>query len=729
MSILYDEATRIFHLQTEHSSYQMQVGPYGSLLHLYYGPRVEDGLGHLYTPKERGFSGNPADTGNDRTFSFDTAPQEYSCFGGADYRTACLEAVSAQGAGDLDLRYASHRTGKGKPALPGLPHVYFGEDEGETLVVILRDEARQVEVELFYSVLPGYDAITRHAVIHNRGREALFLERALSCQLDMAGMGYDLITFWGKHCLERQPARTPVRHGKITAESVRGTSSHQQNPFVILCEQGTGEEQGECWGLSFAYSGNFLAGAEVDQLGNTRVFMGIHPQGFRWQVKGGGAFVTPEVILCHSSQGLGGLSRQYHRLLRERLCRGEYKLARRPILINNWEATYFDFTGEKLLKIAEEAASLGVEMLVMDDGWFGARKDDYRGLGDWVVNEAKLGMTLDQLVKGINALGLKFGIWFEPEMVNEDSDLYRAHPDWCFRTPGRAPGRSRNQLVLDMGRAEVRDYVFDAMSAVLNSAHVEYVKWDMNRHLANVWSAALPPERQGEAYHRYVLGVYELMERFVTAFPHILLEGCSGGGGRFDAGILYYSPQIWCSDNTDAVDRISIQYGTSFGYPISAVGSHVSAVPNHQTGRVTPLSLRGDVAFCGTFGYELDVSKLSEGEKAEIRGQTAFYKKHYFTINQGDYYRLTDPGISQPYAAWQVVNRETGSALLFYARLSAQGNEAGVRLKLQGLVPEKRYHIHGTGLTLTGNTLMAAGLEMPFFQGDNQSIVWEIEEV
>lgn len=739
MPIFYNPEIKIFTLQTQNTTYQMKVGDYGYLLHLYYGAKIgeNDDLSLLAYPLERSFSGNPNEAGYDRNFTIDTLPQEYSMFGSGDFRSSCLIPVNPDGTREADLRYVSHEIESGAAAPQGLPHVYDNGGEAETLKIHLQDPVSHLAVTLVYTVFAARDAITRYAVIENKTTGRVELEKALSACLDFTHGDYDVITFWGRHCFERAVERTPVRHGKIVADSLRGASSHQQNPFMILCDHDATETAGDCWGMSLLYSGNFIAECEYDQIWQTRLTMGIHPHAFRWVLEQGGSFTTPEVAMIYSGEGLGELSRRYHKLYRHNLCRGQYKTSRRPVLINNWEATYFDFDDDKLVKIAEDASKLGIELLVMDDGWFGKREGDTSGLGDWFVNTQKLRGGLDSLCRRINALGMKLGIWFEPEMISEDSDLYRAHPEWCLRGPGRAGVRSRYQFVLDMSREDVRQYLFDVISGILSSANLEYVKWDMNRHISNIYSGALPAEKQGEVYHRYILGVYDLMERLTSAFPHVLFEGCSGGGGRFDAGMLYYTPQIWCSDDTDAIERLSIQYGTSFSYPISAVGSHVSAVPNHQTGRVTPLATRGIVAMSGTFGYELDINKMTAEEKEIVKEQVARFKEIYSLVSDGDYYRLTDPFKNTNYTAWQFTAPDQSRALLNVVQVKMEVCPVNFLIRLRGLNPEARYCVQAAslnatqrfeheGTVYTGAALMNAGLLIPLLKGDYAAAQYEI---
>ena len=728
MSIVVNEAQGLFTLTTESSTYQFKVGRYGFLLHNYYGSRIDgEDLSYLLPKGSMSFSANPTDTGSDRGYSMDTQPQEYSCFGTTDFRESALKVTDASGAASAELRYSGYELCPGKYVLEGLPALY-GE-EFETLKVFLTDPLTNLKVTLYYGVMEKDDIITRAAKIENGGSDTLQLNRALSLCLEFPTADYDIISFHGRNCRERMPQRAPLLHGKTRIDSVRGASSHMYNPFVILCDHDATEDAGSCFGASLVYSGSFLAQAEVDQAYTTRLVMGIHPDTFSWKLEPGEAFTTPEVCLCHSGEGLTGLSHRLHRVIRTHLCRGKFRDARRPVLINAWEAVYFNFDNDKLVEIAENAAPLGVELLVMDDGWFGKRDDDNSGLGDWYVNENKLKGTLGDLARRVNEAGLGLGIWFEPEMVSEDSDLYRAHPDWCLHIPGRGRSRSRYQLVLDMSRADVRDYLFETISGVLNSANIAYVKWDMNRHLTEVGSALLPADRQGETSHRHILGVYDLLERLTSAFPDILFEGCSGGGGRFDLGMLHYSPQFWTSDDTDAAERLTIQYGTSFGYPISTMGSHVSVCPNHQTGRVTPLHTRGVVAMSGTFGYELDISRMTEEEKAEATVQVATYKRNYEVINHGDYYRLSDVMAETNYAAWMFVSPDKDKALFNFVQRYGEACAPAFRIRLKGLDPAAHYNVGDTGLILSGAALMKAGVVVEPKWGDNVAVQWEIERI
>ena len=711
----------VFTLQTKSSTYQMKEEG-GFLFHNYYGPVIGDvDMSYLVCPMDRGFSGQPQEI-VDRRFSLDTRLLEYSAYGTGDYRDYCLHAVYEDGSHVTDLRFVSYEVKEGKYALEGLPAMYQGEEKAETLEITLRDEYKNLEVVLYYSVFEDLDVITRACKIVNQSKEQVRLLRAYSMGLDFDNKDMDMLHFYGRHAMERKMERSPLQHGFQGVESRRGYSSHQQNPFVILCKQDANEEYGWCYGASFAYSGNFSIQAEVSQMDLTRLTVGIQDTQFEFHLEPGESFTAPEVILSFSENGLGQLSRNYHKAIRHNLCRGKYKTERRPVLINNWEATYFDFTPEKLVAIAKDAKELGIEMLVMDDGWFGKRDSDYSRLGDWFVNEKKLKGGLKNLVEEVNKAGMKFGIWFEPEMISEDSDLYRAHPDWALTVPGRSFTRARHQLVLDFSREDVRTYIFDRMCEILESANIEYVKWDANRHLTDVWSAKLPADRQGEVFHRYILGLYDFLEKLTQRFPNLLIEGCSGGGGRFDAGMMYYHPQIWCSDDTDAIERLDIQYGTSFGYPISTVGSHVSVCPNHQTGRSVSMKTRGIVAMAGTFGYELDITRLSQEEKDMVKIQVEEFKKYYSLIQQGDYYRLTDDGRKSPYVAWEFAAEDGTEALLNVVTLRVRAYAMPYTVRINGLKPEAVYEVEGTGEKYSGAALINGGYLLPVIWDDYQSV-------
>lgn len=712
---------KIFYIETEHSMYQMKADRYGVLKHIWYGKRTGCDMDYLLHYPDVGFSGNLYDAENDRTYSLNTLPQEYSCEGVGDFRISSIAATHKNGSNALDLRYKSHTVKSGKYTIPGLPAVYANEDEAETLEITLKDTTSDIEVTLKYGVLEQLDVITRSAVIRNSGVDYVTLTKAASLCLDIPHGDWKWMHFFGRHTMERQPECVPLMHGIQESSSTRGTSSHQQNPTVLLCEPDCTETNGNCIGAALMYSGSFQTQVELDQLHQVRLVMGIHPDLFRWKLNPNEEFYTPEVILSYSATGMETLSHHFHEVIRKHVCRGKYQLAERPVLINNWEATYFDFDENKILKIAEQASALGVDLLVLDDGWFGKRDDDCSGLGDWVVNTSKLHGGLSDLVEKIKALGMRFGIWFEPEMVSEDSDLYRTHKDWVIQIPGRNPMRGRYQLVLDMTNPEVQEYLYQTISGILNSADISYVKWDMNRSISDWYTACLSAKNQGEMPHRYILGLYNLLEQLTSAFPNVLFEGCSGGGGRFDAGMLYYCPQIWCSDDTDAYERTKIQYGTSFFYPISTVGSHVSAVPNHQTGRMTPIETRAITAMAGSFGYELDLNTLSEEEKQAVAAQITQFKKYGPLIHNGNYYRLSNP-MQDKYAVWEFVSADQTEALVQGMVFRTEPNMLQYRIQLRGLLPEQRYRLEETGAVYTGNALMIGGILLPKTWGDYASL-------
>jgi alpha-galactosidase len=724
MPITIDHQKNLFTIQTPNTTYQMKVGKFGHLLHLYYGKKTDADMSYLLTHYDRGFSGNPYDAKDDRTYSMDALPQEYPCYGNGDYRATALQIRNENGTYSCDLRFKSAQVVDGKYSIPGLPAVHT-TGGADTLEVVMEDALNGLEVTLLYGVLSDSDVITRAARITNKGSETLHIFKAASASLDFLYGSFDLIHFHGKHGMERQFERTPVGHSNQVMESRRGTSSHQQNPFYILADSKANEVSGNCYGFSFLYSGNFKGEAEQDQYQQTRTMIGIDDEFFSWELKPGEEFHTPEAALCYSSEGFTRLSHEYHHLIRYHVCRGEYQTKRRPVLINNWEATYFDFTGDKIVEVARQASELGVEMMVLDDGWFGERDSDCSGLGDWFVNEEKMGGSLKETVERIHDLGMMFGLWIEPEMVSENSKLYREHPDWAFTIPGRKPVRSRYQLVLDFSRKEVVDYIYEHIAKVVEAADgVGYIKMDMNRHLSDIYSATAAWQNQGVILHKYTLGVYDFLERMLKRFPNILIEGCSGGGGRFDAGMLYYTPQIWCSDNTDAIERIKIQYGTSFGYPISAVGSHVSAVPNHQTGRSTNIKTRGVVAMAGSFGYELDLNLISSEEKEIVKKQIQDYKKYWNLIQNGLYYRLTSPFEDEEFAAWMFVEEDQSEALVNVVTLGTHCNAATEYVRLAGLEENALYALEGSDTVYQGGALMYAGLPIPRMENEYQS--WQI---
>ena len=676
----------IFTLQTENSTYQMKADRFGFLLHLYYGKKMYGVTDYLPQQADRGFSPNPYDAGSDRTYSLDFLPLEFPVRGNGDFRSPAFDVKYSDTSWGLDLRYKSYKITVGKYALSGLPAVYSENvtDEAQTLEVILEDEIAKIQVKLLYGLLPKLDVITRSAAVTNLGNETFTIEKLQAACLDFVCGNYDFIKLYGRHAMERNVERTPISHCAQVIGSRRGTSSHQYSPVMVICKEDATENAGSVWGLNFVYSGGFKGEAEKDQFNGTRVQLGLQDEMLSYPVHKGETFWSPEVIMTYSNCGIGQVSRNFHKCIAKNVCRGKYRDIIRPVLLNSWEANYFNISKNSILKLAKDARELGIEMLVMDDGWFGKRDDDNSGLGDWVINEKKIGCSLKELVQEVNDTGLKFGIWFEPEMVNEDSDLYRAHPDWALNFKGRKPIRGRNQLVLDYSRPEVVEAIFNQMCKVLDSANIEYVKWDFNRSINDVYSRTENIENQGSVLYNFIKGTYSLAEKLTCRYPNILFEGCSGGGGRFDAGMMYYTPQIWCSDNTDAIDRTRIQYGTSFAFPASTVGSHVSIVPNHQTGRVCPMKTRGVVAMAGTFGYELDLAKISTEEKEEIKAQVKAYKKFAKLIKNGDYYRLTNPFTDET-ASWAFIAEDKSEALVSTVLLEMHGNMTPVYVPVYGL--------------------------------------------
>ena len=727
-SIIYNQDNNTFILNSNNTSYILKVLDSGHLAHLYWGRRLRS-TNLDYVIRSRNWGSFLANTDNKENFMLEAIPQEYPGYGATDLRSPAVQLQFSDGTSATDFRYVSHKIYEGKNKLEGLPATYTENDEeATTLEIVLKDTLKPVEIVLTYSIFKEFDAITRNVKVRNMGQEDVKILRVLSANVDFNDDNFDMIQLSGSWARERHFVRQPLRSGSQSIESRRGASSHAQNPFMALARKDTTETKGDIYGFSFVYSGNFLANVEVDMFYNSRAQIGINPFDFSWLLKENEEFQSPEAVLVYSPNGVTGMSHIYHNLYGKRLARGEHRDKVRPILINNWEATYFDFNETSIKNIAKEASNLGMELFVLDDGWFGKRNNDDCSLGDWFVNEDKIKGGLGKLSKEINDMGLQFGLWFEPEMVCPVSELYEKYPDWCIHIPGRTRSEARMQLILDLSRDDVCDYIIETLSKVLSSASISYVKWDMNRNMTEIGSAKLPPERQRELPHRYMLGLYRIMEELTTAFPHILFESCSGGGGRFDPGMLHYMPQTWTSDNTDAIERLKIQYGTSLVYPNVSMGCHVSAIPNHQVHRMTPLNTRGVVAMSGNFGYELDITKLSDEEKEMIKEQIKNYKEIRETIQFGDYYRLSSPFESND-VAWMFVSKDKKEVVVSFVRQSALPHPKFESLKLVGLEEDASYEIVGEDAVFFGDELMYVGLNVPELVGDYAAKMWVLRKV
>ena len=714
MSILFHENKKTFSLHTSKTTYQLKIGNLNYVNHLYYGATIPDeDLVYLIRRYDRGFSGNPYDSLQERTFSLDAQPQEFTTQQQGDFRINSIELQNADGSFSFDGRYVSHQMYKGPFTLNGLPTAFATEkDTVDTLELVLEDAITKVQVTLLYSVFEEANIIMRAARVHNAGEKTVSLKRIMSFNMDfMNGSQLDLISLPGRYGQERQVERQPLTHHVHKIRSGRGISSHQQNPFIALADRGTNEEFGSCYGFALMYSGSFLAEAELDQYDQARLVMGINDRLFSYPVAPGEDFDTPAVLMTYSHKGLTGMSHCYHDFFRTNLNHSKFiRDVQRPVLINTWEAAFFDFDDVKLVEIAKAAKDMGVEMIVMDDGWFGKRDDDNSGLGDWYVNEKKIKCGLTELVRQINDLGMKFGIWFEPEMVSEDSDLFRAHPDWVMEIPGRHAVRSRNQLVLDVGREEVQEYLITSINSILDSANIYYVKWDINRAITDLWSNALPADCQGEVSHRYVLGLYKVMDGIIKTHPDIMFEGCAGGGGRFDAAMLTYFVQYWSSDNTKPLDNLKLHYGSSFLYPICTMGAHVS-----EASPMVPLETKAAIAMCGTFGYELDATRLGKEDIAICRKMSELYHKNYDLNFFGDYYRLENPFDKVNLVAWECVAKDKSEALVTVITVNLTVNGPQEYIKCRGLSPNRLYRMEGDGteLTVSGMALMHAGIPIP----------------
>lgn len=721
MPIIYNEKTREFHLYNQEISYIIKILDNDQPGQLYYGKRLthREDFSHLFEYAMRDMS--PYAFEGNSTFSLENIKQEYPTFGCGDMRFPAYEIERENGSHVVEFVYKEHKIYNGKPKLEGLPATYVeSDDEAQTLELVLEDTSINTRIVLLYTIYEAFPVIARSVRFECDSDEKITLLSAMSACVDLPDKDYEMIDLAGVWARERHVRRHKLDYGIQSIYSMRGCSSYQFNPFLALARENADEFQGQVYGFSLVYSGNFLAQTEVDNYDTARVLMGIHPNGFKWTLGKGESFQTPEMVMVYSEAGLNGMSQTFHKLYRTRLARGTWRDKVRPILINSWEAFYFDFDAPKLLGLADAAADLGMELFVLDDGWFGKRDDSTSSLGDWYPNEEKLKGTLKELAEKINAKGLKFGLWIEPEMTNKDSDLYRAHPDWLLAEQGKRICHSRTQYVLDFSKKEVREYIGDMLENLLAEVPVSYIKWDMNRTFSEVFSNGNDREYQGKVCHKYILGVYELYERLTSRFPHVLFESCASGGARFDPGMLYYAPQGWTSDDTDAIERLKIQYGTSMVYPVSCMGSHVSASPNHQTNRVTPLETRADVAYFGTFGYELDLLKLGEEDKAEIRRQIAFMKEKRDLIQKGTFYRLKSPFEGNE-TAWMIVSEDQKKALVGYYRVMQPVNVGFKRLKLKGLKEDTCYKVSGYDYDCYGDELMQVGMIL----SDSASGVWK----
>lgn len=712
------EEGKTFHLKTAHTSMIFHAMESGHLMSLYWGKSVED-REFSYIVRDIKRASYLSGTDGIKEFRLEQYPVLYPACGYPDLRTPAFIFAYSDGSRITDLRYSAYECYWGKRKIQGLPSIL--SKEADCLELVLRDRLKDVEVRLIFAVFESYDAVTQSVKVINHGRETITIERLMSSCFSFLDDQFEAMTLtgaWGREC---RMSREKIRQGTLLIDSKRGAGGHGQNPFIALIEENTDETHGSVWAMNLIYSGGFEAEAEVDMHQNTRLMMGIQSFGFSWTLENGQSFSSPEAVLVHSESGLGKMSRCYHSLYRECLMRGSYARKCRPILINNWEATYFDFDREKLLKLADEAERLGIELFVLDDGWFAQRNDADSSLGDWTENRQKLGGSLAELAKEIVGRGMRFGLWFEPEMASLESELYKKHPEWVIRTRDHSPQLSRNQLVLDLSRPEVQEYIIEAVDHVLNEADISYVKWDMNRNITDWGSSYLAPDRQKELLHRYILGLYRVLEELTQRHPKVLFEGCAGGGGRFDPGMLYYMPQIWASDDTDAVERLEIQYGTSFPYPAISVGCHVSTSPNHQVGRKTSIGARGVVAMQGNLGYELDLTALNEEEKDEVRKQIVFYKRVRETIQFGDFYRLEHKANER---AWLYVSADGKQVVASYFRILAKPNTVPKRLKLAGLEAEALYRIEGSHILRHGSSLMNIGLDLNKVNQDFYARQW-----
>ena len=728
MRIQFDHQQQVFHLQTQTTSYVIQIKEEGYISHVYWGKRLElFDISNEILYRDRGFSANPIY--GRREFSLDTLPQEYPQFGNGDFRDCAYQIEDEQGCRISDLRYKTHHIYEGKQPLHKLPYLYEDEEgEVSTLEIVMKDTLYNFEVILQYNVFEKKNVITRSVRFHNYETTSITLLRALSMNVDIRRDDLDVISLYGSHNNEANYERHPLLHKRCVIESKRGASSPHHSPFMALAQQHTTQDHGEVYAFHFMYSGNFIMNVDCDVLHTTRASVGIHPFEFSWKLSSNESFQTPEVIMVYSCHGLQEMSKTFHEVYKNNVCRGRFKHEPRPILINNWEATYFDFNEEKLINLAKAAASTGVELFVLDDGWFKGRNSDTTSLGDWVCDTKKLPHGLSYLADQVTTLGMQFGLWFEPEMVSVDSDCYRNHPEYCIHAPNRAHTFGRDQLVLDLTKEEVRSFILESMYNILDSADIRYVKWDMNRHLCDMYAYELDATQQKEFHHRYILGLYDIMDQLVNRYPSILFESCSSGGGRFDPGMLYYMPQTWTSDNTDALCRSQIQYNTSHIFPLITMGSHVSSCPNDQVGRTTPLTTRANVAMFGNLGYELDMTKCTTEELNCIREQIKQYKRIRNYIQFGTLYHISNT-LSNGYMAMNVVSKTEEDILCLYVKGLSQASGAYDIVLLKGLQEDVVYEDIYTKKRFYGSQLMYAGISIPYVAKDFYSCILHFRKV
>ena len=715
MSVHVNEEHKLFHLQTANTSYIFQILENGGAGQLYYGAKIPVKAAYTNLASREEHDCTNTLTVDQSDFQLELIKQEYAGLGKGDYRYSAYQITYPNGSRTSEFEYTGYEVADGKERLKNMPSAFDDQgDDSQTLTVTFKDELANLVLQLHYTVFEKEDVIVRSATFINHGQEAVTLDRALSLQLDLPDHDYDMLQFSGSWARERHLIRTPLRSGIQSIGSLRVASSHQQNPFFALARPHTDNHQGAAFGFNFIYSGNFIDSVEVDQFDTTRVLVGINPDDFGWKLANGESFQTPEAVMTYTSDGLNQMSQQLGAFYQDHLINQHFAHQDRPILINNWEATFMDFNEAKLMKIVDQADKLGIEMFVLDDGWFGHRDDDKSSLGDWFVDQKKFSNGISGFADRVHDKGMKFGLWFEPEMISIDSKLYEKHPDWMIATPGRQGTPARNQFVLDMTRQEVIDYLFEHMSAIIKQTKLDYIKWDMNRNITEMYGAKLPADQQLEFPHRYILGVYQLYARLTEAFPKVLFESCASGGGRFDLGMMYYAPQAWCSDDTDAVERIKIQDGTSYGYTQNMWGAHVSAVPNDQVGRLTSLDTRAAVAYFGDFGYELDITKMAADELATIKKQVAFYKQYRHLFQFGKFYRLDNPDTNNDNVyGWQVVNEDRSEAILTRFQILNGANPAYIRVYFAGLDPEATYTVNDGEEHFSGAELMNAGYFVP----------------